>query len=339
MSNKAAVLKEANTGLTIETLQIPKPGPADLLVKNRAIATNPSDWKMRDEGHFIESYPTVLGADIAGTVESVGSAVTGFNDGDRVAGFADVASSKDPRNGAFQQYTIIKACAATNIPDNITFEKAAILPVSVATAGMGIFVSLGIRRPPARQSGAFLVWGASSSVGTAVVQIAKSIGYTVYAVCSRRHHPYIKSLGSDACFDYHEPSNLQTIKNLAKASGQKINVAFDAISEHGSAVQAAEVLEEFGGGKLCLTLPYPETSKKPEGVEVLVTLSLRITTDQKEFGQWLFGEWLAEGLAKGTYVPSPAIEKVSGGLEGLQAALDTHKRGLSGKKLVLSLKD
>lgn len=171
MSNLAAILKGANARLTVEERPIPKPGQNEVLVRNAALATNPVDWKMQDTGDFIESYPTVLGCDIAGTVEAVGPGVIHFKKGDRVAGSADVLSSKNPDNAAFQQYTALKACASTKLPDSVTFEEGSVLPLSVATAGVGFFLSLGIPHPPVKQQGGFLVWGASSSVGSAAVRM------------------------------------------------------------------------------------------------------------------------------------------------------------------------
>ena len=85
-------------------------------MKNAAFATNPVDWKMQSLGYFIESYPTILGNDIAGTVEAVGSGVTHFKKDNGVTGFADVLASKNPKNGAFQQETILRDCAATKLP-------------------------------------------------------------------------------------------------------------------------------------------------------------------------------------------------------------------------------
>ena len=206
MTNQAAVLKEEKARLTVEEYPLPEPGPSDVVIKNHALATNPVDWKMQKFGHLIEKYPTILGSDISGEVDAVGSDVKHFKKGDRVTGFADVLLSKDPRNGAFQQYSVVKDCAVAKIPDSMSFEEGSILPMSVATAGVGIFLSMEIPPPPAKQEGGFLVWGASSSVGTAAVQIAVSLGYTVFGVCSPRHSAMVKKLGAHETFDYNSSS-------------------------------------------------------------------------------------------------------------------------------------
>lgn len=157
MSNQAAVLKEEKANLTIEERPIPRPGPLDVLVKNHAVATNPVDWKMQKSGHYLEKYPAILGSDVSGVVDAVGSDVKHFQKGDRVTGFADGLLSKDPRNGAFQQYSLVKDCALAKIPDSMSFEEGSILPMSVATSAVGIFLTMEISRPPAKHQGGFLV--------------------------------------------------------------------------------------------------------------------------------------------------------------------------------------
>ena len=336
MSNKAAVLNEKGAPFTIEDRPIYKPEADDILVKVHALSTAPVDWKMQDYGVLIEKYPVILGSDIAGTVEAIGSNVTQFKKGDRVTGFADVLYSKDPKNGAFQQYSVVKTCAAAKIPESLSFDEAAILPMAVATAAVGIFLELDIPRAPAKQQGAFLVWGASSSVGSTIVQITKSLGYTVYGVNSPKHNNYVKKLGTTECFDYNDSEVVKKVSQALKASGQKVT-AYDAISEHGSAPKTAEILEAVGGGKLCLTIPYPEDAKKPQNVEIVNTYAARIVGDRKDFGHWLFNEWLEKSLADNTIVPSPAIQKVDGGIEAVQKAVGMHRAGLSGVKLVLNL--
>ena len=126
------------------------------------------------------------------------------------------------------------------------------------------------------------------------------------------------------------------ITQYAKVANQQIILGFDAISEHGSAPQCAEIIGSFGGGKLFLTCPYPEDAKKPEGVEISYDYAAKIVVE-KDFGRWLFSDWLERSLVDGTYIPSPVIEKVDGGVGAVQNALDIHKKGLSGKKLVLTV--
>ena len=98
-------------------------GPNDILVRVAAIATNPVDWKMQDHGYFIDSYPTILGSDAAGTVVDVGSTISQFKKGDRVTGYADVLSSKNPDNGAFQEYCLIKESGLAKIPNPMSFAE------------------------------------------------------------------------------------------------------------------------------------------------------------------------------------------------------------------------
>ncbi|KAL8734336.1 MAG: hypothetical protein Q9166_001534 [cf. Caloplaca sp. 2 TL-2023] len=339
MSNTAAIIPSAKARIQIQDRPIPQPQGTELLIKNSALATNPVDFKIQDYAFAITAYPNVLGSDISGTVEAIGPDVKLFKKGDRVTCFTTVVSNNDINHGAFQQYTLLNENATARIPDSMSFEEGSILPMAVATAGVGIFLDLEIPRPTGteKQSGGFLVWGASSSVGSAAVQIARSLGYTVYAVCSTRHHSNTRGYGASHVFDYNDSNVIANIVKAAKQSNDTIHLAFDAISENGSSEQVASVLEQQEGGKMVLTLPFPDSAKRPDNVEIAVTAALRIKTDAKEFGAWLFNEWLTKSLADKTFVPSPEIEKVEGGLASVQKALDLHKKGLSGKKLVIPL--
>ncbi|KAL9118483.1 MAG: hypothetical protein Q9187_004972 [Circinaria calcarea] len=339
MSNTAAVLQEAKARITVVKREIPTPKAHQVLVKNHALAINPVDWKIQDIGFFVNKYPTVLGSDVSGTVEAVGEGVTHFKKGDRVAGFAGVIANSDTDQGAFQEYTLLYDNATTKLPEDISFEEGSVLPMSVATAGVGIFLCLDIPRPTPnaeRQKGGLLVWGSSSSVGTAVVQMASSLGFTVYAVSSLQHHDYAKKIGAKFTFDYKDPKVVDNIISNIKSENTSLDYAYDPISENGSFIQAAKVLEALGGGKLVLTLPWPGDVEKPANVTISNTAAFKVVRD-REFGAWLFNDWLENALASKTYVPTPAIEKVDGGIEAVQKALNMHKAGVSGKKLVISL--
>ncbi|KAI4171574.1 MAG: hypothetical protein LQ343_004166 [Gyalolechia ehrenbergii] len=336
MSNTAAIIPSIKARLAVQERPIPSPQGSELLIKNRALATNPVDWKIQDYGLFVTKYPNILGSDISGTVEAIGPDVKLFKKGDRVTGYAASNANGDINHGAFQQYSLLNENVTTKLPDDITFEEGAILPMSIATAGVAIFLDLAVPRV-GKQSGAFLVWGASSSVGSAAVQIARSLGLTVYAVCSPRHHPKVREYGASHVFDYNDANVITNIVQAAKQNTDTIKLSFDAISEGTTPEQVASILNQQGGGKMAMTLPFPESAKKPDNVEISAALAFRVNTDAKDFGAWLFNEWLAKSLAEKTYIPSPEIEKVEGGISSVQKALDLHRKGLSGKKLVVPL--
>ena len=337
-SNTAAVLKEAKAQITVEKRPVPSPKSGEILVKTSALAINPVDWKIQDYGIFVTKYPNVLGSDVAGTVEAVGSDVQHFKKGDRVTGFTAVIKTNNIDDGAFQQYCILREHCAAKLPEKMTFEEGATLPLSVATAGVGMWTNLNLPKPDkGKQSGGFLVWGASSSVGAAAVQMAVQLGYAVFATCSPHNQEDVKKLGAQDVFDYRGKDVIKNIIARAESARTPIKYAYDAISEHGSAPQCAEVLEGFGGGKLCLTLPYPQDAKKPDNVETVEVSAFAIVDDVKEFSAWLFNEWLENVLANGSYKIYPTIQTLDGGIEGVQNAFNVHKKGVSAKKLVLPL--
>ena len=282
--------------------------------------------------------PSILGTDISGTVEAVGPDVVHFKKGDRVTGFAAAMTNKKWDHGGFQEYTILMDSCAAKIPESMSFDEGAILPMAVATSAGGLFLNLEIPRlGTQKQSGGFLVWGASSSVGSAAVQMASLLGFTVFATASAKHHDYVKKLGAKTTFDYKDSKVVENVVSAAKSDGLEIKYAFDAIAEHGTSQQSESVLSAFGGGKLTYTLPWPEDVQKQDNVTGSNTAAYRVWTDQQEFGRWLFNEWLEGALADKSFLPSPGIERVEGGIESVQKALDLHKKGLSGVKLVIPL--
>lgn len=81
---KALFLTGIKGDLVVRERDIPKPGPGQLLVKVESAALNPADWKIREKGVFIRSFPAVMGCEGAGTVQEIGADVVGFSKGDRV---------------------------------------------------------------------------------------------------------------------------------------------------------------------------------------------------------------------------------------------------------------
>ena len=180
--------------------KIPKPvlaGDDEILIKVHAASVNPLDWRrlrgspyvMRLGGGMGTPTMTRFGADFAGTVESVGASVTKFKPGDEVFGGTD---------GGLAQYIVKRAHESLAIkPANMTFEQAAAVNVA------GITALQALRDRGRVQPGTtVLINGASGGVGTFAIQIAKSFGAEVTAVCSTRNLELVRSLGADHVVDY-----------------------------------------------------------------------------------------------------------------------------------------
>jgi len=121
-----------------------------IVVKNGAVAINPADWILQDKGDFIFTwlkYPCIFGSDVAGEVVEVGKQVKGFQAGDRVLGYAIGLDEKvnDAAEGGFQEYTVMRPNLTTRIPDSLSYEKACVLPLGVATAAAALFQKRPIR--------------------------------------------------------------------------------------------------------------------------------------------------------------------------------------------------
>ena len=181
--------------LQIQEVEKPIPKENEVLVKVHAASVNTLDLTMRGPllariitGGLLKPKDQRIGVDLAGRVEAVGNTVTQFRPGDEVFGRGW---------GAFAEY----ACTAENNvalkPANLSFEAAAAVPVAALTA------ILGLRDKGQIQPGQkVLINGASGGVGTFAVQIAKSFGTEVTAVCSTRNVDTARSIGADHVIDY-----------------------------------------------------------------------------------------------------------------------------------------
>ena len=194
-----AIVRDTYGFGALELRELDKPLPQDdeVLVRIRASSVNQAEW------YAVAGRPYVgrlqmglrkpkqnrLGVDFAGTVEAVGRDVTAFRPGDEVFG---------GRDGAYADYVCVReARAIVTKPANVTFEEAAAVPVAGLTALQGLRDKGQIR---AGQQ--VLFNGACGGVGTFAVQIAKSFGAEVTAVCSPRNVELVQSLGADHVVDY-----------------------------------------------------------------------------------------------------------------------------------------
>jgi NADPH:quinone reductase-like Zn-dependent oxidoreductase len=199
---KAIVYDKYGSPDVLELREAAKPAPnADqVLVRVLAVSVNPADWhSMRGKPLFshatlgwLRPKHRILGVDIAGKVEAVGSGVTRFKPGDEV-----YANLLDHGFGGFAEYASVPVDVMALKPANLSFEEAAAVPMAAVTALQGVGHHGAVQ--PAQS---VLINGASGGVGTFAVQIAKSYGAEVTGVTSTRNIDLVRSLGADHVVDY-----------------------------------------------------------------------------------------------------------------------------------------
>ncbi len=217
---KAAVYTRYGPPDVINVKDIEKPVPKDdeVLLRVRSASVNPYDW------HFMRGIPyflrigagplkpkvTRLGVDVAGEVEMVGSKVNGLRPGDKVFGTC---------RGAFAEYVCAPEPSFAIKPDNVSFEQAASVPIAGLTALQSLRDKGHIQ-----SSQKVLINGAAGGVGTFAVQIAKSFGAEVSAVCSARNVELVRSIGADRAIDY-------TREDFTR-SGHRYDLIYDLVANH-----------------------------------------------------------------------------------------------------------
>ncbi|KAI1342725.1 zinc-binding oxidoreductase CipB [Xylariaceae sp. FL0016] len=336
-SNTAAwIMAPKAKPLEIKPAPMGVPGQSQILVKNHAVSINPIDGKLQSMALYPLSYPTILGQDVAGEVVAVGPGVTRFKPGARVLGNAAGFTTKRDEEKGFQAYTVLETNLTSEIPDNISYERAVVLPVCLSTASACLFSPdfLNLRLPshPALENTGetVLVWGGASSVGCNAIQLAVAAGYSVVATASPKNFDLVKRLGASAVFDYRNPTVVPDI--LAAIGGSHCVGAVDAVGSEAWA-PTAEVVRRANGVKfVATTIPrFPEF----EGVTMKQAQSLSIRGNH--VGKAVYESFLPKALSGGSFVPAPEPLVAGTGLESVQGAMDLLAEGVSAQKIVVTL--
>lgn len=283
------------------------------------------------------SFPHICGSDVAGEVIKIGPNVTGFKPGDRVCGTAiGVPPPKGGRlSGGFQEYTLLNEVLAAPIPDWLSFTSAVVTPLCLSTAACALYQKdyLGLGAPslsPVPKGEALLVWGGSTAVGANAIQLAVASGYEVITTASPRNFEYVKGLGAAEVFDYRSDTVIQDI--VAALEDREIA---GAISIGDGSVKACyEIVASAKGNKFVASVA-PLKDDRPVGVQSKFIFG----TDFKdnEVGPMIWREFYPTALKQEKYKNVPVPEVVGHGLGAIQAAIDIQSRGLSTKKVVVTL--
>ena len=347
-TNTAAWLRAKAAPLEVASAPYPSPEDNEIIIQNAAVAINPVDWAVQAMGESLFpwlAFPLTLGSDVAGTVTEVGRAVTRFKPGDRVLGHALALTTSATREGAFQTYTALKAHLASPIPASLSFESAAVLPLGLSTAACGLFqknyLALAYPTvPPPRPTGeTLLVWGGSTSVGSNAIQLAVAAGYEVITTASAKNWEYVKKLGAGAAFDYNSESVVQDLVEVFKgkkcAGAIAIGSAGAPASRDAAAFGCVEVVARSEGKKfVAMAVHPPENLMEGVGTKFIFGSDLK----DNEVSKVVYEDFLPKALEEGTYITAPDPEVVGKGLEHIQAAFDVLKKGVSAKKVVVSLR-
>ncbi|KAJ5964458.1 alcohol dehydrogenase [Penicillium vulpinum] len=234
----------------------------------------------------------------------------------------------------WKHYTTCQEIVVSAIPDSLPLENAAVLPLSVSTAGSALFHYLQLPYPtlnPKPTGKTILIWGGSSSVGSSAIQLALAAGLDVIATAGSSNIEYVKSLGASRGFDHQDPDVVEQILGVLSPG----DFVFDAISTQSTQSSCGRILGAIGGGKLPLT-GWP-VEGLPGNVEAVSVNGLALRLVNLDAGDAVWRKYLPEALANGKFLAKPDPLIIKGGLEKVQEGLDLQKKGVSAKKIVIEV--
>lgn len=247
---KAIVIQQYGGKEQLKELEVKKPriNENQVLIEMHATSVNPIDWKIR-QGYRKDAmplqFPIILGWDAAGVIVEKGNKVEGFKLGDRV-----FAKPQTTANGTYAEYTATEWDLIAKIPDNISFEEAASIPLATLTAWQCL-VDLGQLKSGQK----VLIHAGAGGVGSMAIQIAKSLGAFVATTGSGENEEYLTSLGADRVINYEKQAFEKELKDydlvVDTMGGEILNKSYGVLKKGGKLVSIAgqpdqKLAEDFG---------------------------------------------------------------------------------------------
>ncbi|PEA90549.1 NAD(P)-dependent alcohol dehydrogenase [Bacillus thuringiensis] len=212
--------------LQLQNIEKPKPKKNEVLVKIHATSVSTGDCRIRGFNSpllfwipmriilgFRKPRKPILGVELSGEIEDIGSDVTQFKKGDPVFALTEL------NLGGYAEYTCVHESGLIALkPTNVTYEEAAVIPFG-GTSALHF-----LRKGQIKKGQRVLIYGASGSVGTAAVQLAKYFGATVTAICSSSNFDLVTALGADNVIDY--------MKEDFTKLGEHYDIIFDAVGKY-----------------------------------------------------------------------------------------------------------
>ena len=246
--------------MTLHELPDPEVGPDSVLIAARAAGVNPVDFKIRAgslEGAFPHHFPLILGWDVAGVVEAVGPAVTGFSPGDEVYAYC---RKTEIAQGTYAERVAVPDTFVARKPRELSWVEAAALPLAGLTARQAL-----VDRMDVGPGQTLLVTAAAGGVGHLAVQLARSLGATVIGTASQANHEYVRSLGAAAVVEY---AGGDVAAAVRERYPDGVDAAFDLYG--GETLDAARAAVRAGGRLTSIADPDPAKDADVHGHYVFV---------------------------------------------------------------------
>lgn len=364
-TNYASVLtgaKKPGNYLQVKEVPYPKYSPDQVVIKAKAYAVNPTDWKHALMPSAVAG--SVSGSDVSGVVHAVGANVKGIAVGDVVSG---VSFGNTPQSaGAWSDYALVDRNAIIKYSNQFkdsplapgdyppgpidTFEGAASFTLSYGTVIYSFANGFKLENDKAKNHGKWiLIWGGTTATGFIAIQAAKLFGLKVVTTASKKHHAELKALGADAVVDYKDKDAAEQIKKL---TGSSVPYAFDTI---GSVDTRQGILDGTDGTDNTIVdtlIFYPQDKPKIRQGRTITwanTLLYLINGKPKAFGEVVIPANPAAAKAYNEAFTNvfPPIQKefkhiglkvLAHGLESGNDAFQASRDGVSSQKVVFSNK-
>jgi NADPH:quinone reductase-like Zn-dependent oxidoreductase len=297
--------------LQVQECPDPVAGPGQVLVEVRAAGINFADVMAR-VGLYPDApkTPCVVGYEVAGTVSAVGEGVEGYSEGDRVMA--------GTRFNGYSELVAAKAADVARLPEGISFEQGAAVPVNYSTAYLGL-IRYGSLQPGER----VLIHAAAGGVGIAATQIAKAHGAEVWGTASPGKHDAIRGFGVDHALDYTSPGWEKPVPEMDvimdAVGGRSFRTSYDLLRAGGrlvafgaSAVMSGEKRNLVTAARAALSMPRFNLIKQMSASKSVIGLNMLTLWDDMGSLERYVGELerlLDEGTAKPVVAESFSFER------------------------------
>jgi NADPH:quinone reductase-like Zn-dependent oxidoreductase len=269
--------------LRYENAPVPEARADEVLIRVHSAGVNPADWQFR-QGHYKDfaprPLPFILGWDVAGTIDAVGSEVQRFQPGDAVFSMADMS-----RDGAYADYIAVRATHVALAPNSIPPERAAAVPLAALTAHSALF-----DHGHLAEGQSVLIHAGAGGVGLFAVQLAHRAGARVITTASVANHELLRQLGADQCIDYRGSDFSALVKDvdlvLDMVGGVTRERSWAVLRKSGTMVAVAmpppdEAPAREHGVKAAMVMVVPDGARLAEISTMIDAGELKVVIDRE----------------------------------------------------------